>query len=141
MKILKQSFWILFIGIICFSCSDNDENTGLTASEKIVGSWELRNRIINGEEIGVEVCELQTNFRFSEDGGFEYELYIGDNPDDCQSASTSGEYSFEDENTIVIDPVAISENTTLDIDFPEGNKVLELIDTSNGVEKEIYVRQ
>lgn len=141
MKILKNLFSLLLLGVFCFSCSDDDENNKLPASEKIIGTWELRNRIIDGEEIGVEVCELQTNIRFLEDGSFEYELYIGDEPDDCQSSSTSGEYSFEDENTIVIDPVAISENTTLDIDFPEGNKVLELIDTSNGVEKEIYVRQ
>lgn len=141
MKILKNPFWILLICTICFSCSDDDENTGLTASEKIIGSWELRNRIVDGEEIGIEFCELQTNFQFLENGTFEYEFYIGDEPGNCQSASTSGEYNFEDENTIVINPVAVSENTTLDIAFPEGNKVLELIDNSDGLEKQIYVRQ
>lgn len=143
MKILKNSFWILFIGTICFSCSDDDENTGLAASEKIIGSWNLSNRIINGEEVGIEYCELQTNFRFLEDGSFEADISIGDNPDDCQSFSGSGEYDFEDESTIVIDPVAQSENTVWEIAFTDGGQVMELIDNSdgNGIDKDIFVRQ
>ena len=102
---MKRLMLLLLIsGSIAVSCNKNDDdsNPEVNVSERIVGHWNLDRREISGLMEDLEVCELSTNIDFLGNGNFQIELFVGDDLEDCQSASNTGNWEYIGEDKINI---------------------------------------
>lgn len=121
------------------SCNKDDDGSTISATfeKKIIGTWNL----IGREPHGIEYCELSTNMQFFQEGEFSYELFIGDTPGECESASISGTWSYLGDNQIEFNPAGIEENTVLIIEFFDNDTGFRLKELDNSDEYEVYAKQ
>ncbi len=138
MKISIKNLFLLFLLPFCLSCnSEDDDVKPVNFEEKIIGTWQLIDRKPNG----IEYCELSTNIEFSQEGGFSLEAFMGDQSNECQSASISGTWSYLGDNKIGIDTPGIEETTKLIIDFFDSNTAFKLKEPDNTDQYEVYAKQ
>lgn len=72
-----------------FSCENDIEDTAIE-KDKLLGTWELRNRTPNG----IEYCERFSRFTFEEDEYLEYILAYGDEASACEEVLLFGTWEF-----------------------------------------------
>lgn len=94
---------LLFFSFFIFSCSNNDDNDNheepIVLEEAIVGEWKLRDRFtMDGENVGIEYCELQTTLQFIEGSSLNATFAEGDEPGECESNSLEGTWQVEEDS-------------------------------------------
>lgn len=124
------------------SCSNDDDssNDNVSISDNIIGEWQLNRRESGGSLESVEVCELLTTISFTENDNFDVELFIGDDLDECQSASTTGiwEYLGGDKISIFLD--GQNQPAIYGVSISGDLRTLTLIETFGDERLEEYVR-
>lgn len=130
---------MLFLTIISISCSKDDSpaNNDKPFSEKIIGTWALRDRT----EFGIDYCELSTTFKFSENNHFILDFYQGDSPDDCQSQIAKGVWTYLEGENMEIDFDELDEIDTLNIQFKNNAQTMKLQNSASSSYTETFVKQ
>lgn len=127
---------LFIIATIACSKDDNPGNNNKTFSEKLIGSWALRDRT----EIGIEYCELSTTFEFSENNHFTLDFYQGDVQEECQSTLADGVWTHLGEQKVKIDFDELSEIDTLTIQFTNNAQRMKLQNSATSY-TETYAKQ
>lgn len=138
---MKKSLILLSILVICLtiSCNKDDDNSGTSnevTSEKLIGTWALRDR----SEIGIDFCELSTTMKFGNERHFTLEKYIGDEPEDCRSAILEGNWFFLGNGKVKIKPLHQSADT-LHLEFINQGRGLKLNKLDGSGYVETYAKQ
>ncbi|HSI71529.1 MAG TPA: lipocalin family protein, partial [Gillisia sp.] len=68
--------FLVFAGLI--SCSSDDDSNGPAEADRIVGEWKIESLSMDGEELDLTDCELQTRIRFSTNGDISVTDYYED---------------------------------------------------------------
>ena len=137
MKNLKKSSFLFLILLFCLSCSNDDNNKpSVNFEEKIIGKWNLVDRVPNG----IEYCELTNYVQFSQDGDFHLQISIGDEPSACQTASSNGTWLYLGNDQVEIDLSGVEENTVLIVDFFDNYTAFDL-KTEDSQQYEVYAKQ
>lgn len=126
---------------ICFACS-NDESTSAanepSFEEKIMGTWQLIDRIPNG----IEFCERSNILRFSPHNDFFIELNISNDVGGCRSASVSGTWTYLGNNQVEINLEKVEGNSIFEITFSNNARILKLVDDSiEDISTKTYTKQ
>lgn len=138
-KFLKIIVFYFSIILLLLSCSnDGNENHSASVEEEIIGTWKLVDRSPNG----IEYCEMENILELSEGGSFFGSFYIGDNVDECESATVTGNWSvMENDQLEIIFNGGEVITVVLDVNFSQNLNRLELSNNyGNETTTEIYVR-
>lgn len=141
---MKKIILCLTLCLTFLSCNNDDEpNAPIDLSEKLIGEWGLNRREIEGSLEDLEFCELFTTIEFLENGDFNVELFIGDEPENCQSASNTGiwEYLVDDRFTIQLS--GQSDATMFRVSFSDNYNIMLLkeLEDDEIIYFEEYIRQ
>ncbi|MGV0922841.1 lipocalin family protein [Empedobacter tilapiae] len=112
---MKKSFSLLLVGALSlnfFSCKDDDDS-GKSLDEKIVGVWKLEKTLYQeiGEADEVEYpddCEKKSTTTFNKDKTYKNDEYYNDNnSNQCMNDVYGGVYKIENGNLHVLDDETI----------------------------------
>ena len=131
----------LFLCVLTLSLSScgNDDDGNNSSQDSLIGSWELFQTFINGDEVTLDICELMQTIIVKSDGTFTVESFE-DNGSSCVSDGISngiwenlGNNSYkitsdigtEDEDAFTA--TFTFENNTFSIELVEGSDTLKQV--------------
>jgi len=141
---LKQLLATTFIILFVTACNNDDDaganQPNIPISELIVGEWHLNRRSIGGQLESVEFCELGTTISFNENNLFNVTLFIGDELEECQSASNSGVWQYLGEDIVSIQLSGQETTANYRVSFSNDHNTLLFVEDYGNERHEEYVR-
>lgn len=104
MKTIKNFFFVAFISLAAFACSDDDSGTTEeTNATLIIGSWKLNSLTYDGVELEEGPCLYESTLVVNATT-FNRKTYVGDDILNCELVNTSNNIPYGiDGNTITGD--------------------------------------
>lgn len=98
MENLKLIFvFLAFAGLA--SCSSDDDTNGPAQVDRIVGEWKIQSLSMDGEELELSDCELQTRIRFSANGDITVtDRYEDFDSEECLSEVYTEKWEYRGNN-------------------------------------------
>jgi hypothetical protein len=89
--------FLVFAGVA--SCSSDDDSNGPAEADRIVGEWEIQSLSMDGEDLELSDCELQTRIRFSANGDITVTDYYEDfDSEECVSEIYNQKWEYRGNN-------------------------------------------
>ena len=124
-----QTLIVLFLGILIFSCS-NDDDSG--DHDPIIGNWKVESQFVNGKLNQLEPCRYNSTVQLKEDGTGSFVDFYGTSLDSCNGeistfnwSNNNGAYAFSysyDGEEYPVDGIVVTfekENTVIAITFED----------------------
>ena len=139
MKNLRFIFvFFVFAGLA--SCSNDDDGNGTADGNRIVGVWKIQSHSIDGVELELSDCELQSRISFLANGNISVtDRYEDFETEECVSDIYTQKWEYRGNNIYRITEEDVSQDVT--IIFSNNNNTFKVsMEDEDGSYSATYVR-